>query len=344
MIKVLIVEDSDVISMMLKAILDAEPDIQVIGRARTGYEAIVYARQLNPDLITMDIRMPEMDGLTAIQEIMSTAPKAIVVISSNVDDELQIGFRAIDEGALAVLEKPCAFGDMEFASIHRAIVDTVRAMAEVRLVKRINYGIKNQRNYAGREQNSRNFKMVAIASSTGGPQALKQILSALPESFSLPIVIVQHISRGFVKGMVSWLSDHTPLKLKIADDEEVLLPGTVYFAPDDYHCLINKTAEGLQINLNRTGTVNGFRPSATPMLQSVALACPNQAIGVILSGMGCDGAEGLLSMRRQGCMTLVQNESTSIVFGMPSAALAIDAVDNVLAIENIAHHLIKLTE
>lgn len=343
MIKVLIVEDSDVVSMILKAMLDAEPDIEVIGRARTGYEAILLTRRLNPDLITMDIRMPEMDGLTAIREIMSTTPKGIVVISSNVDDELHIGFRAIDEGALAVLEKPCALGDADFVSIHRAIVDTVRAMAEVKLVKRMNHGLRSQIRYAGWEQDSRKFDMIAIASSTGGPQALKQILSSLPASFSLPIVIVQHISKGFVSGMVSWLNEFSLLQLKIAEDNEFLLPATVYFAPDDHHCLVNRTANGLRINLDKASAVNGFRPSATPMFNSVAFACPHQAVGVILSGMGNDGAEGLLSMRRQGCVTLAQNEGTSIVFGMPSAAIAIDAVDDVLPLENIAEHLTKLT-
>lgn len=342
MIRVLIVEDSEVVAFLLTTIIQNTPDLEVIGRAKTGQEAIEMAGALNPDLITMDIRMPVMDGLTAIAQIMASRPKPIVVISSNVDDELQISFKAIDHGALAVLEKPCGFDDLNFESIQTEIVDTIRAMAEVKLVKRrvIPSYITAQPALSAAPGC---YKLVVIGSSTGGPQALKQIFSKLPEKFPLPIVVTQHISAGFVEGLAIWLNDYTPLKVKIALANEPLRKGTVYLAPDNCHCMVNKTVNGYEIYLSRTELINGFRPSVTALFNSVATICPKQSIGIILSGMGSDGAEGMLAMSEQQCLTIAQDESSSIVFGMPSAAIALNSVSKILPLETIAQFLIEQT-
>lgn len=344
MIRILIVEDSDVTAMLLSAIFDNEQDMSVIGRARTGLEAIEMASRLNPDLLTMDIRMPVMDGISTIKEIMSTRPKPIVVISSNVEDELQISFRAIDEGALAVLEKPSAINAPDFSSIQKEIVDTVRVMSEIKLVKRRPQMAQKQAFYVRRESNGCRYKVLAIGSSTGGPQALKQILSSLPTDFAMPIVIAQHISPGFLEGLVSWLNDHSPLHIKIAEHGEKLLPRTVYFAPDFHHCQVNKDGHLLLIELNTEDAINGFRPSATPLMESVADKCDGNAIGIILSGMGRDGAQGLLSMYRKNCTTIAQDEASSIVFGMPAAAIDLGAVNQVLPVKDIAAEVLRLME
>lgn len=338
MIRVLIVEDSQVIAFLLTAIIQNAPDLEVIGRAKTGLEAIEMAEALNPDLITMDIRMPVMDGLTAIQQIMASKPKPIVVISSNVDDELQISFKAIDHGALAVLEKPCGFDDPEFETIQTEIVNTIRAMAEVKLVKRrfLQQTVKNTVLLP-----AKSYKLIVIGCSTGGPQALKQILSSLPANFPLPIVVVQHISTGFIEGLANWLNDYTPLTVKTARPHESLLQGTVYLAPDNCHCLINKTVGGYEICLSRMNAINGFRPSITALFNSAATLCPQQSIGIILSGMGCDGADGLLAMYEQQCLTIAQDQASSIVFGMPAAAIALNAVTKTLPLEAIGDFLIQ---
>lgn len=338
MIRVLIAEDSEVIAFLLTAIIQTAPDLEVIGRAKTGQEAIDMAEALNPDLITMDIRMPIMDGLTAIAQIMASKPKPIVVISSNVDDELQISFTAIDHGALAVLEKPCGFNDPEFESIQNQIVNTIRAMAEVKLVKR---RIPPQIDAYFAPARPTHYELVVIGCSTGGPQALKQILSALPEDFPLPIVVAQHISTGFVEGMANWLNDCTPLTVKTASVNESLLKGTVYLAPDNCHCMVNKTVSGYEVDLSRTDMINGFRPSVTALFNSAATMCPKQTIGIILSGMGNDGADGMLAMFEQKCLTIAQDQASSIVFGMPAAAIALNAVSRTLPLEEIAPFLMN---
>lgn len=342
MIRVLIVEDSEVVALLLTAIIQNAPDMQVIGRAKTGQEAIEMAGTLNPDLITMDIRMPVMDGLTAIAEIMATRPKPIVVISSNVDDELQISFKAIDCGALAVLEKPCGFHDSNFDSIQTEIINTIRAMAEVKLVKRRSlFPPVAEKSLLTPAAHS--YKLMVIGCSTGGPQALKQILSELPENFPLPIVVTQHISTGFVDGLAAWLNDYTPLKVKTAHANEPLRQGTVYLACDNCHCMVNKTINGYEIYLSRTEPIHGFRPSVTALFNSAATICPQQSIGIILSGMGHDGAEGMQAMFEQQCLTIAQDESSSIVFGMPAAAIALNAVSKILPLETIAQFLIEQT-
>lgn len=340
MIRVLIVEDSEVVAFLLTTIIQNAPDLEVIGRAKTGQEAIEMAQTLNPDLLTMDIRMPVMDGLTAIQQIMASHPKPIVVISSNVDDELQISFKAIDHGALAVLEKPSSFNDPDFESIQSEIVDTIRAMAEVKLVKRRFFPQQTAIQPASTAKLN-HYQLIAIGCSTGGPQALKQILSELPAHFPLPIVVTQHISTGFVDGLASWLDDNSRLKVKIATAHEPLQQGIVYLAPDNCHCLVNKARENYEIHLSPTSPINGFRPSVTALFNSVATICPKQSIGIILSGMGSDGAEGLLTMYEQKCLTIAQDENSSIVFGMPSAAIALNAVSKILPLEMIAQFLIE---
>lgn len=346
MLRILIAEDSTVVGLLLKAIFENEPDMRVVGHATNGREAVEMARVLNPDLITMDIRMPVMDGFLATKEIMAESPVPIVVISSSVsDEELQITFRAIEEGALAVIEKPYGLGHPEFESIRRELVDIVRAMAEVKVIRRRRHAMPKPAEPVPalvRPVSARpGYDLVAIGCSTGGPLALMHILSALPQEFPLPILVAQHISIGFVGGLAAWLDGKTSLSVKLALAGERLRPGTVYLAPDDHHMQVSRDVRGLVLDLARTPPVNGFRPSATPLLESVAEHCPGRAIGVILTGMGDDGAQGLRSMRDARCHTLVQDEASSVVYGMPGAAIALDAVDRVVPLEDMASYLVE---
>lgn len=347
MIKILICEDSPVIAMLLKAIFEREPDFKVVGHARNGHECVQMAHLLKPNLITMDIRMPVMDGFEATRIIMSSEPVPIVVISSSVgDEELRITFRAIEEGALSVIEKPHGINHPDFEAIRRELVETVRAMADVKLIRRISRGKQRAAGIAITPPSPyvRAYELVAIGCSTGGPQVLQQVLSSLPVSFPAPIVIAQHISKGFVGGLVSWLSRHTLLHLKEAQQGESLLAGTVYFAPDDFHLLITRNSNGLAAQLKQDPPVNGFRPSATPLLQSAARTCAKNAIGAIFTGMGCDGADGLLALRRAGGHTIVQDRESAVVFGMPGAAVALDAVDEIVKLDKIAAYLTHLVQ
>ncbi len=344
MIKILIAEDSDVVAMLLKAIFEDQPDMQVVGRARNGHEAVRMVHDLQPDLVTMDIRMPVMDGFEATRMIMSTNPVPIVVISSSVgDEELRITFRAIEEGALAVMEKPHGVSSPDFSMMRRELVETVRSMAEVRVIRRrISVKATPGRMFDRVEPVEGGYQVVSIGCSTGGPQALQQILSVMPAGFPTPILIAQHIAKGFVQGLVAWLQGNTLLSVKLAEDGELLRKATVYLAPDDYHLEVAGSSNGLISRLRHTAPVNGFRPSATPLLQSVAYNAPGRGIGMVLTGMGGDGAEGLLAMRKAGCHTLVQDDESAVIYGMPGTALAMDAVDEVVKLDKIPAHLIGL--
>ncbi len=345
MIKILIAEDSDVVALLLKTIFEQETDFKVIGRARDGRETVQLAHDLRPDIITMDIRMPRMDGFEATRMIMADAPVPIVVVSSSVDnEEMRTTFRALEEGALAVLEKPHGYGHQDFEWSRTELVDTVRAMADVKVVGR--KPLQRTRAVDIFEtaivQRTKAYHLLALGCSTGGPQVLQRILSTLPVGFPVPIIIVQHISKGFVGGLVQWLAGNTLLDIKLAEHGEALLPGKVYFAPDDIHLCVKRNGNGLTVNLIDSPLVNGFRPSVTPLFQSLAQYCPGHAIAGLLTGMGGDGAQGLLEARRASCHTFIQDEESSIVFGMPGTALAINAVDQIVELDQISSYVMSL--
>ncbi len=348
MIRILTVEDSDVVALLLKAILDQEPDMQVVGRARDGGEALPQVEALQPDLVTMDIRMPVLDGFEATRQIMAQRPTPIVVVSSSVDDEeLRITFRAIEEGALAVLEKPRGFTHPDFETIRQELVDTIRAMAEVKLVRR-RLTPKLSAPTAGTHHASlppgKSPEVVAIGVSTGGPQVLQMLFNTLPVDFPLPVLVAQHISKGFLGGLVKWLGDESPLQIKVAENGEPLEKGSVYFAPDNHHLTVRRNSRGLVVHLDQGASNKGFRPSASNLFHSVAQTCGGKAVGVLLTGMGSDGAQGLLAMHQQGAHTLVQDEQSAVVYGMPGAALALDAVSQVVPLEQLPARLLKLVQ
>ena len=345
MLRILIVEDSSVVAMLLKAIFEQEQDMQVVAHAKNGREGVQMAKELKPDVITMDIRMLGMDGFEATRMIMADNPTPIVVVSSSVDDEeLRITFRAIEEGALAVMEKPCGHTLPDFEKIRRDLVDTVRVMAGVKLFSRKR--LVQTKDVAVPErviaQRANNYELLAIGCSTGGPQVLHQIFSLLPVNFPVPIVVTQHISKGFVGGLVAWLAGNTLLKVKLAVQGEVLKAGTVYFAPDDQHLLVTRAGAELKVSLNQDAPCNGFRPSVSAMFKSIAQSCNGHAVGALLTGMGVDGADGLLALRQAGSHTVVQDEASAVVYGMPGAAIALDAVDQRVEADKLSAYFSRL--
>ncbi|HEX5362452.1 MAG TPA: chemotaxis-specific protein-glutamate methyltransferase CheB [Fluviicoccus sp.] len=346
MIRILIADDSIVVSVLLKTIFEQEPDMEVVGQARNGQEAVDMVRELRPDIVTMDIRMPVMDGFEATHRIMSEAPLPIVVISTSVNnEEMNTTFRALEEGALAVIEKPVGISHPDFESNRRDLVNTVRAMSEIQVVRRRRTGGAHQelRNDTRPSPAARHApELVAIGCSTGGPQALLGLLKGLPPDFPLPILITQHMTKGFVGGLVSWLQKHAALHISLAADGGLLEPGYVYFAPDDCHLLVERGPLGLRLRLDHGAPFGGLRPSVSRLFHSVAHATRGAAVGVLLTGMGEDGADGMLAMRKAGCRTMVQDNASSVVYGMPGAALAIDAVDEVVAIGKMSAHLTEI--
>ena len=344
MIKVLIVDDSKVIQEFLAHILTSDPEIQIVGFASSGSEAIEIARLKKPDIITMDIHMPGLDGYTATHAIMETIPTPIVIVSGSVNTkELSRIFKAIEVGALAVILRPPGFENPLFAAAQKELIQTVKLMSEVKVVRLFPRMRKNENIPAALPQNSekdlKQIRVIAIGASTGGPTVLQKILSRLPKDLPVPVLIVQHIAAGFVNGFKEWLSATSGIPIKIAEHGEPLTAGVGYIAPDNFHMGISNSKK---IILSDNPPENGSRPSAGYLFRSVAQSVGQDALGVLLTGMGKDGAADLKTMREKGAITIVQNEESSIVFGMPGEALRIGAADKALSPEKISDILAKV--
>lgn len=338
-LNVLIADDSATARQLMSHIINSAPDMYVIGEAHNGEQAVQLTYKLKPDVILMDIVMPGMSGLDATREIMSKSPTPIVIISSGLGDEAKIAFKAVRSGALAVLKKPKAPTSSDFASQSQRIITTVRSMADVRVIHHWKKAEKPKTTitlppHITSEQDP---EIVAIASSTGGPAALNEIFRALPANYALPIVVVQHISPDFLPSLVNWLNILTPLQITIAEANQRPQPGHIYFAPGDAHLTLSKRRT---FELDRR-TPSSYVPSGDFLLKSIASTYRSNAIGIVLTGMGTDGANGLRDMYDTGALTIAQDEATSVVYGMPQAAVAAGATETVLPVQGIAKAIIE---
>lgn len=345
MINILIVDDSPTEIQLLKALFEAEKDMHVVGSALNGEEAITLAEKLKPDIITMDIIMPIKNGFQATRAIMSQHPVPIVVISSAANDSvLNTTFLAMEAGALSVLEKPVGPESPSFQLLRRRIIDTVRSMSQIKVITRRFYSpnTKISSPPIGLVKQGQ-YEIIAIGVSVGGPQALKTIFSKLPANFPIPIVVVQHMTTGFIEGFTHWLNKYCDLTVKNAQDKEALMGGFIYFAPDHHHLHINRRSGKLIAELVKSKPVSGFCPSATVLLQSVAKISGQHAIGILLTGMGNDGAEGLLELKNAKGHTLIQDQESAVVFGMAGVAQSLNAVDKIVNLDKLSDYLIAIT-
>jgi two-component system, chemotaxis family, protein-glutamate methylesterase/glutaminase len=353
-LRVLVTEDSVVARALLTSIINRDPGLEVVGEARDGEQAVELTAKLKPDVITMDVHMPKMDGLEATRRIMSETPTPIVVISAIDPKDVRLSFEALDSGALAVLAKPTGPTAPDFSQRAGEIVSTVKTMAGVRVVRRrprlMSAGTAapgasapaaaapvRPVAAASRPSARRKIDIVAIGSSTGGPDALGKIVSALPGDAPVPIVIVQHITVGFHQGLVDWLNNVTTLNVRLGGDGEALAPGDVVIAPGEHQMAV---APGGRLKLTDEEPVRGHRPSATHLFHSVARAYGGSALGVILTGMGDDGADGLVAMHNAGSWVIGQDEATCVVYGMPREAALRGAVSEVLPLGDIARAIV----
>ena len=341
MIRVLVAEDSRAERALLVSILESDPAVRVVGEAADGAQAVEMTLRLRPDLVTMDVHMPRLDGLEATREIMVRAPTPIVVVSSSVrPDDIALSLRAVEAGALAAVAKPEGPASPRFEEDRAQLVAMVRAMADVKVVRRRSGGRDAAVPPAPASPAPRApVRLVAVAASTGGPVALQTILGALPDTFPVPVLVVQHLSRGFVGVLARWLGSATGLRVKVAEAGERLLPGTVYLAPDDQH--LGVAPDGA-VELAATPPQDGFRPSASHLFRSAAAAYGDSLLAVILTGMGSDGVRGLRAARAAGALVLAQDEASSVIYGMPREAVRAGVVGAVLPLESIGPRLAAL--
>ncbi|MDR2499844.1 MAG: chemotaxis-specific protein-glutamate methyltransferase CheB [Treponema sp.] len=333
MIKTLVVDDSPVARDIIRDFLESEGSFQVIGEAGDGQEGLEKALALNPDLITMDIDMPRMCGLEAIERIREFLTTPIVVISSH--NTAKAAYEAARKGAVEFYDKE-AFnaGTGAFKQTH--VLETLKQIAKM---KRSHPLLGKPKGRPNTPLAARDVQGVVIAASTGGPKALTEFCSRMPCCFPAPIILVQHNTTGFDKGFAQWLDNYTPLRVKLAKEGERPLAGTLYVAPTDTHLTI---FHGRFI-LDDSAPVNNQKPAADILFKSAARSMGRALISVVLTGMGNDGAEGTRCVRDAGGITIAQDEASSMIYGMPKAALDTGCVDIVLPLDKIPERLVALT-
>lgn len=335
--KVLVVDDSSLVREMIASVLALDDEIEIAGQAGNGREAVEKVGLLKPDLVTMDIEMPVMNGMAAIEEIMSVSALPILVVSSR--NDAGTAYDAMSKGALDVLSK----SEIDFENPWD-FINKVKLLSRVRVISHIRGGqspalerrIPSPARTAGRR-----VRVVAIASSTGGPKALSALLPELPAAFPCPIVIAQHISDGFVPGMVQWLDKICKLNVKEAREGEVLTAGTVFISPSERHMKIGPD-ETVAFTDRKPKDI--YHPSCDALLASVANVFRADSLGIILTGMGSDGAEGMKAIKKAGGLTIAQDEKSSAVFGMPRVAIESGCIDRVLPLEKMQAEIMSIVE
>jgi len=339
---VLVVEDSPTARSLLVEILRGDPAIDVVGESADGADAVRQAVRLAPDVITMDIHMPVLDGIDATKAIMREAPTPIVIVSAAaVPGDVELSLNATQAGALMLVEKPSGPGRPDFAEQAARLVGMVKAMSQVKVVRRWRAGDPAPLPPVLAPWHRRTVpaRFVAIGTSTGGPAALRRILIDIPRDFPLPILVVQHIAAGFVAGLANWLGANCALRVTVAAEGQLLEGGTVYLAPDGRH--LGMSRDG-RVRLSDVPPIGGFRPSADHLFESCGVEVGGAVIALILTGMGRDGVEGLRAVRKSGGTILAQDEASSIVYGMNGEAVMAGLVDEVLSLELIAKRVLEL--
>ncbi|NJD23403.1 MAG: chemotaxis-specific protein-glutamate methyltransferase CheB [Melioribacter sp.] len=344
MIKILIAEDSPVMQQLLIHAISSDPIFKIVGVADDGAEAIEAAKELGPDIIAMDWHMPKIDGKEATRIIMETNPTPIVIVTGSLAaKDVMFSFSMIEAGALAIVKKPPSVDHPDYKKETQELIQTLKLMSEVKMVKRIK--TTSQKFIPSKPVIARSIKedsaiqVIAIGASTGGPLVIQKILSGLPKNIHIPILIVQHISHGFTEGFVEWLKSTTNFPLHIASHGEHPLPGHGYIAPDDFHMGVEN---GPRIILSRHGLENNLRPSVAYLFRSVAHVFGPKTIGILLTGMGRDGADELKLLKDIGAITIAQDKESSVVHGMPGEAIKLNAAIHVLSPDEITTTLIDL--
>ena len=347
--RVLVVDDSTFMRKVLETIFNADEQLQVVGQAKDGREAVALAESLKPDVITMDINMPHMDGLQATAQIMTTNPKPIVIVSSESREGASSTLKALELGAIEFVAKPSGAIDLDMKSVKDELLRKVRMAAKVRVVRtasRLATTLQSSNGHAGAPAkpaaprvsmpssgSDQRFPVVVLAASTGGPATVMRLAPGFTKDFPAAVILVQHMPAAFTTQYAAQLEEFTGISVKEAAANDVLQPGTLYICPGGQHLRVSPTAR-IQLD-STTGRLNGYLPNIDVTLESVAAFAGPMAIAAILTGMGNDGANGAKAIKSAGGIVLAQDEATSVIFGMPAEAIKTGAVEQVLPIDDI---------
>ena len=346
--RVLVVDDSTFMRKVLETIFNADDQLQVVGQAKDGREAVSLAESLKPDVITMDINMPHVDGLQATAEIMTTNPRPIVIVSSESREGASGTLKALELGAIEFVAKPSSGIDLDMQSVREDLLRKVRMAAKVRVVRtasRLAVTLQNSSTPArpapapvstrpaassGLDQR---FPVVVLAASTGGPATVMRLAPGFTRDFPAAVILVQHMPAAFTTQYAAQLAEFTGARVKEAEANEAVLPGTFYICPGGQHLRVTPTGR-IQLD-GSSGRVNGYLPNIDITMESVAAYAGAMSIGAVLTGMGADGALGAKAIKAAGGFVLAQDEATSVIFGMPAEAIKLGVVDQVLGIDDI---------
>lgn len=339
----MIVEDSLVVRQLLSALITRDPRLMLVAAVASAEEAYLEIQRVRPDVISMDIRLPGDSGLDATRRIMAEHPTPIVVFADSINDSsLKISMNALRAGALSVVEKPVGTLSDGYEELAETLCTQLYIMSQVPVIRQ-----RPPRPLLQKEGPLADFtatlppSLVAMAASTGGPPALAKVLGALPTDFPVPILVVQHMGAAFMEGFASWLDGLVAMPVGLAHDQEVALPGHIYVAPGNAHLTVTP---GNLMRLSYEQPLSSQRPSATILFQSVARSAGPRGLGVLLTGMGDDGALGMLEMRQAGAFTIAESEQTCVVYGMPAAAVRLGGVRAILPLDAIAARLMRLVQ
>src|SRR5882757_2176671 len=347
--RVLVVDDSTFMRKVLETIFNADEQLQVIGQAKDGREAVALAESLKPDVITMDINMPHMDGLQATAQIMTTNPRPIVVVSSESREGASSTLKALELGAIEFVAKPSGAIDLDMNSVKEELLRKVRMAAKVRVVRtasRLATTLQSSNGHAGApakpaaprvsapsSMSDQRFPVVVLAASTGGPATVMRLAPGFTKDFPAAVILVQHMPAAFTTQYALQLAEFTGVRVKEAEANEPVQPGTFYICPGGQHLRVSPTGR-MQLD-GATGRIDGYLPNIDVTMESVAAFAGAMSIGVVLTGMGSDGARGAKAIKNAGGYVLAQDEATSVIFGMPAEAIKSGAVDQVLGIDDI---------
>lgn len=338
MINVLVVDDSSLMRRIVSEMLNSTSNIRVVGTARDGMDAVEKTKKLRPDVVTMDVEMPKMDGLTALCYIMAKTPVPVVMLTAMGKIEADLAVKSFEYGAVDFVSKPSKTISLDIEEVKNELINKVRAASTVNVEKLVFKVVERRLIEKLLITPKTDKKVLIIGASTGGPQALSEIIPKLHRTFPLAVLIVQHLPVGFTKSFSERLSWQGSIALKEAEDGDVIRPGQAFVAPSGYHIVVKNG----RIELNKNPKVNGVRPSIDVVMKSAAEAYNDKIIGVLLSGMGKDGAEGMRAIKERGGSTIAQDALTSAIFGMPKAAIDMGVVDSVAPLPDIVDEIVRM--